>query len=322
VLTALRNTGWIALTAVLLSSATAFAGHLDVPARGDADCRFAGLELPADVAIYAAGGYGGASQTFQIDQSGHQAGRFDVTVNSPRPVVLILGAYNPSVWSIQWTTATKILAVVATGYYRQAVAGLPRSVPILAKPDGGEWACGGGYIAAQETELTWINPLSRKLFGKPAEQVFFAAGGKVTVGEPVPPDAKLVSSPEITVESFIDKHAPLAGPMGIRDAVAKGLLRPATEDDLDQWAAEVAKRKKPADVPPISGRPTRTPRIDLSRAFVVRRAMTLPAGLYGGDSVILYVPKGVPYPKGDPGHCTIYDLNSMRTSGPGAYHDE
>lgn len=45
----------------------------------------------------------GRELSFQIDQSGHQATQFDITVNSPeQPVALILGAYEPTVWNIGW----------------------------------------------------------------------------------------------------------------------------------------------------------------------------------------------------------------------------
>jgi len=32
------------------------------------------------------------------------------------PVVLMLGAYEPTVWNIGWTQGTQIVAVMASGY--------------------------------------------------------------------------------------------------------------------------------------------------------------------------------------------------------------
>ena len=37
----------------------------------------------------------------------------------------------PTIYNIKWTEGTDIMAVVATGYYRQAVAGLPDETPVL-----------------------------------------------------------------------------------------------------------------------------------------------------------------------------------------------
>ena len=101
---------------------------------GPAVCRFDGLQLPPGTKVYAAGGYGGAAQSFQIDQSGHQATRMDVAVNQPSaPVVLMLGSYEPTVWNVGWSPGTRILAVLVSGYHRQVINGLPSSVPRIVR---------------------------------------------------------------------------------------------------------------------------------------------------------------------------------------------
>lgn len=82
-------------------------------------CKFSNLKLPADHAVFAAGAYAGRSTGFQIDQSGHEATQIDVAVHSPgKPVVLMLGAYEPNIWNIGWSEGTRILAVLASGYHR------------------------------------------------------------------------------------------------------------------------------------------------------------------------------------------------------------
>src|SRR5690606_2075060 len=76
-------------------------------------CELPDLQLPDETLVYAAGAYSGRELDAQIDQSGHQATRFDILVNSPeRPVALLLGAYEPSIWNIGWTEGTRILAVL------------------------------------------------------------------------------------------------------------------------------------------------------------------------------------------------------------------
>ena len=44
--------------------------------------------------------------------------------------MLILADHKPSIWDIGWTEDTEIIGVFATGYHRQAVAGLPKETPI------------------------------------------------------------------------------------------------------------------------------------------------------------------------------------------------
>ena len=49
----------------------------------------------------------------------------DVVVNySSKPVVLMLGAYEPTIWNIKWTPTTHIVALLVSGYRRQAVLAL------------------------------------------------------------------------------------------------------------------------------------------------------------------------------------------------------
>jgi hypothetical protein len=75
-------------------------------------CGFPELTFPTNLSVLAAGAYSGRKISFQIDQSGHEGTQIDVAVNSPdRPVVLMLGAYEPTVWNIGWSKETRILAV-------------------------------------------------------------------------------------------------------------------------------------------------------------------------------------------------------------------
>ena len=88
-------------------------------------CEFRNLQLPTEVSVFATGSYAGRKLDWQIDQSGHSATQIDVAVNHPnQPVVLILGAYEPTIWNIGWSKGTTILAVLVSGYHRQALAGL------------------------------------------------------------------------------------------------------------------------------------------------------------------------------------------------------
>lgn len=67
-------------------------------------CGFSELSLPTDFAVFAAGAYSGRKIQFQIDLSGHEGTQIDVAVNSPnKPVVLMLGAYEPTIWNIGWS---------------------------------------------------------------------------------------------------------------------------------------------------------------------------------------------------------------------------
>lgn len=69
---------------------------------------------------------------------------------------------------------------------------------------------------------------------------------------------------------------------------------------------------------PVAGQdPMALRRLDWRAAYVVRRAMTYPSGLYGAHAVTFVVPKGVPRPRGEPGHSAVYDFNTLSCVGPG-----
>lgn len=275
-------------------------------------CTFSDLVLPDNVIIFAAGTYGGRQLDVQIDQSGHQATQFDVIVNYPdRPVVLLLGAYEPSIWNIGWTKETRILAVAASGYHRQAIAGLPKDTPILISTYDNKGPCGHIYVS--ERTLAEVNPFSTRLFGKPVDLVYFAGAGKVMVGKPITQAEKLFTSQDVTPDSLVDKTLPLAGPAGLKQAIAKGYIRLATREDAEAWVNKKAKSAPKNTLPPVAGGDNRRrPQAPYgNNVFVILKQFRLPSGLYGAHSATFYLPDGVAYPEGDLGHSTLYDYKSL-----------
>lgn len=280
-------------------------------------CSFTDLQLPPDAMVYAAGAYDGRLTGFQIDQSGHEATQIDVAVNSPdKPVVLMLGAYEPNIWNVGWSKKTRILAVVVSGYHRQAIAGLESSTPVINSSYDNKGACGYFYVTPDN--LAPLNPLAKRLFGRPVDMVFPAVKGKVVVGAPLAGKNPLQTSSAVKPDSFRDPTAPLAGPAGVQDAVRKGLLRRATLADADAWVDAVVRNTPARDIPPVAGqgvpKPPRPPMYN--NTYVVLKPFTYPAGLYGGNSVTFLIPKGVPQPEGNPGHSDVFDFNSLRCQGP------
>lgn len=215
-------------------------------------CGFAELKLPEQFSVFAAGAYSGRQIAFQIDQSGHEGTQIDVAVNSPgKPVVLMLGAYEPTIWNIGWSQQTRIAAVLVGGYHRQAVAGLKPGTPLLNSSYDNKGPCGYFYVTADN--LAPLNPLSKRVFGRAVDMVFPATNGKVVVGEPLPAGVALVTSGATTPDSFHDKAAPMAGPAGLADAVRKGLLRKATAADAEAWSEAVLQNTPQRDLPPVAG---------------------------------------------------------------------
>lgn len=265
-------------------------------------CSFPDLKLPADFEVYAAGGYSGRKIAYQIDQSGNAGTQIDVAVNSPgKPVVLILGAYDPTIWNIGWTKNTTILAVLVSGYYRQVVAGLSAKTPLLISSYENKGPCGYFYFRSEKSELP--NDKARSLFGRPIDMFFPAVKGSVVVGEAFPGGTKLFTSAEIPPEAYHETSAPLAGMDGLIDAVHKGLLRYATLSDAEDWVKAGGKGVH------------RSGKLYLENAYVVLKPFTYPAGLTGMPPPVFFLPKGVPRPTGYGGWSTVYDFNTLECQG-------
>lgn len=278
-------------------------------------CEFAELQLPPEFAVLAAGAYSGRKIAFQIDQSGHEGTQIDVAVNSPgKPVVLMLGAYEPTIWNIGWSEGTKVLAVLASGYHRQAIAGLGKETPAIISTYDNRGPCGYFYVTSDN--LGSLNPKARALFRRPVDMVYPAVNGKVVVGDPITSGTKLVTSVDISPESYRDMSAPIAGPAGLEDAVRKGLLRKATPADAEAWADTVAQNSPKRDLPPVAGQGIPKPhKPPIYNAYVVLKPFTYPSGLYGGNSATFLIPKGVSKPNGNPGHSAVYDFNTLNCKG-------
>lgn len=281
------------------------------------ECKFEGLSIPENAVIYAAGGYSGRKVTFQIDQSGHTATQFDIVVNSKkRPVILMIGAYEPTIWNIGWSQDTQIIAVLVSGYHRQVVAGLPENIPLLISSHDNKGPCGYFYIGKKDNVA--LNPKARSLFGKAVELVFLGdKTGKIVVGDSLTNNEKLLTSAKTSPESYKDANAPLAGKAGLEDAVSKGIIRPATSVDADKWVEKVAAQTPAKDIPPIAGQGVSKPsRPRMQNAYVVLKEFIYPEGLYGGNLATFFIEEGVPMPKGNQGHSIVYDFNTLTCSGP------
>jgi hypothetical protein len=225
----------------------------------------------------------------------------------------MLGAYEPTIWNIVWTPGTRIVAVLASGYHRQIIAGLKGDVPSIISSYDNHGACGYFYVGERQAS---INPLSRRLFGRPVDMIYPAQDGRVLVGRAIPAGVKLLTASSASPASFHDASAPLAGQAGLDDAVEKGLLRRATAKDMDAWEAAVGEENSHGrNVSPVLSVRMSSQHFRSFRAYVVLKPFTYPAGLYGANLATFFIPKGIPRPKGNLGHSSVYDFNTLECEG-------
>lgn len=316
------------ILAVVLS--TAVQAEKLVPFKVDlpsAICGFPGVQFPEDTVVLAAGGLGGKEIDFQIDQSGYNSTQIDVVVNYPgKPVALMLGASLPTIWNIGWTEGTNIVAVFASGYHRQRVAGIRTDTPLLVSSYEDKGPCSTSAFSYEKLNLhesfvasfqygqitnvsqaTNEQKISQILYSRPISRIFSVRDneGKVLIGDTLGASQLLRTSTTTPPKSFYDKNSPLAGEAALEQAVRNKILRRATLTDAEKWIKALKRKyalqsRQPPDIPP-----------DLNNAYVVLKQFTYPAGLYGGHSATFYIPEGIPQPSGNFGHSKIYDLNSI-----------
>jgi uncharacterized membrane protein len=268
--------------------------------------------LPSDYVILAGGEYAGRKLGFQVDQSGHEATGFDVVASMPgRSVVLVLGAYEPSIWKISREPRTRIAGVFVTGYHRQIVAGLSADTPVLNSSYDERGPCGYSYFLRNEAEK--MDAHVRQVFGRSAQTYFVASNGQLVMGDGGMPASTVLDDPA-DFNSFRDVSAPLAGQAGLDQLLADGVLRRAQPSDLLGWK-EAQRRSQ--GLPPLSVAGGQNGAILPApfRTYVVQRQMTFPSGLYGAHAATFIVLRGVPSPRGNRGHSAVYDWNTLSCDG-------
>jgi len=292
------------------------------------DCRFKGMEMPKDFHLFGAGGKARPTGKFIEANSGHEAHQMDIIVNkTDKPVGLVLSNYEPTIWSIRKTPETKIFGVLVSGYHKQVVTGLDKSVPMLNSSYDEKGPC-DHFTWTSEDAGAKAKQTVRIVFKKPVELLFVSKDSEkaeIVVGDPPGEKASLQASGDSSADSVAIKDSQLPGKAGLKQAEDNGILRAATQADLDAWAKLVSKEGEDdpryANLPPIAGEEnmprkknaTITPRPGAT--YVVLKDFTFPGGLYGGNAAVFIVPKGVAVPLGETGHSLVYDMNTAQCLG-------
>lgn len=266
------------------------------------ECKFDELEPSDDFAVFAWRGTG-KKLDYQINGQGKTATQVDIIVNqTKRGVVLMLDAYMPTIWNIKRTEGTEIKAIFFNGDNRQVLAGLDDSLPIFANTPQNGYPCGRFLI---RNDINKVNQVSMALFGAEVKAFGSRTGvnGEVRFGAPTSYTQMIISS-GVSPSSYRDSTQPLAGQAGINEAVAKGIIRPATRADMDRWIRRAERNSYPSD------KLKQVQDYFQYNAYLVVKPLIYPAALNGSNSVNFFIDRGVPLPTGDPGHSGVFDINS------------
>lgn len=267
------------------------------------DCRRWASLIPRDAVVYAGGAYRGKPLDFPINESNREAGQLEAVVHVPdRSVVLLLGAYEETLWTVRWSARTRIVGIWVSGYHTQALNGVPPDVPVLVNdvtsrtPD-----CPSFYVASHDNGGA-RNAAVELLGRSPVSVIEATRDGRVNVGNVLETSAYL-EGPVRRPETFRVGELPLIGEKGIEELLRTGKLRRATTLDIQTARAFATQYRNATDreLKDVGAVPQRT--------FVVVGLMHFPGGLYGARAVNFIVPRGVKTPQGDPGHSPVFDMN-------------
>lgn len=100
-----------------------------------------------------------------------------------------------------------------------------------------------------------------------------------------------------------------SGQAGLTEALRAGALRLGNMGDVNAWRS--AYTSKTGQSP---GRDF-DERVRSLTVYVVTGDMAIPSGLNGAHAVLFVLPRGVPFPRGNPGHSPILDLQSGSCRG-------
>lgn len=168
-------------------------------------------QLPSDYVVYAGGAYQGKT-TGGSPQVAHSTGRFDVYVNVPgKPVVLALGAYEPSAWHIKAAPTTRIVGVLVSGYHTQSIVEMPPNTPALSISYDSKSPCGYFYVSRDSASRAAVT--IRRILGRAAESYSLASDGKIDIGwsptarsASATPQGQTPPQPSTTIERRIDQN--------------------------------------------------------------------------------------------------------------------
>ena len=274
------------------------------------------IEPDGDFRVDAVGVYEGAGRaSVSQSESNDSPGRVDVTVNRPdEPVVLVLSAYEPVVWAVESTPETELVGVIVSGYHTQKVTGVSEATPLRATSYKGPGHCDEPFQAYEEGRgFQEANGVVANLLGHKidtfngayrAERFVIGAATNHVAGSQEPSN----EAPRPSVEPKPVK----AGEAGIKQLRQRGALRPARAAELERWASLVraAQDLSEKELPAPEHKRFR-------RIYTVTRHIKYPKGLHGAHAVRFLIPEGVPEPLADPGHSTVYDMNTASCRGTG-----
>lgn len=225
----------------------------------------------------------------------------DVKINRPgKCVVMLLSSYRPVIWNIYTTPQTDLRAVLAGGYYEQMIRGMKVGVQTKNR--------NGNHMNDSDDRCLNYH-FDKDEIVEAVEELNIGLKNVQVLDKPVVGEEKDWSAyeydPQIVDGEFLVLDIP-PEEAGLEQLIKEGKIRKASRDDI--------ARIKAAGYSFLSGtspKEYQNPfKYDAFRMYVLLREFEkLPAGLAGGKSIVLMVPKDMRVPDNNSGHNDFYGIN-------------
>lgn len=290
----------------------------DVTGARLADGRCGTVPVKGDLVVLSMYGGKGAPVPYALETDDGGAHAVSVSGSGSGRITLVLASNEATIWDLS-AIRDRVAGVMAYGSSPQAVAGLPKSIPVtfqsLARGRGNSsnqgdcyvpYAYEGMYKIQQQADriktVTGVHP--KRWYGGYSPSGFNVDGG-ASVAPTVPPASSLRSGVRISTDGL------MPGNDGLEQLVRAGALRRFGKQDIDAWAAKGGKLQMAAGPWMRMGDGGHDPLEYIGSSnsgyIVLKSLKALPAGLAGADSVVFVVPEGLNVPA-EAGHSTMYRL--------------
>jgi hypothetical protein len=200
------------------------------------------------------------------------------------------------------------------------------------------WACGGLTASLEQAAITpnIVNynafifenyMFKNKIVASLMTLVIVLSGilGWIFYTNKIPQISMTISSERAqpTVPPIDDSEPPLlsADQEGISQALGKGLIRSANEQDIQQFTESLERYSltKTNFLPAIFGGSSSSKKTEQllrnNNRYVILKNLRFPKGMGGANAVTFLLPPNVPYPRGELGHSTLLNINDGSCRG-------
>lgn len=255
-----------------------------------------------------------------------------VSIDVDRPTVLLLVGYQKNHWVITEKNPHNVLAIIAVGTTHQSMSS--NDVTTQLYPYQKIENCNGNQMT-DRTEMALKHYVNQYL-DHPIQQIF--EGEQSIVIQQIQKQVALSTQLVPTVasreeESSVAPAVPMTAEVpdpryvklpkaeeGIQKALELGLIRPATPSDargFDQAQRSVGvgvSKQYSSEAGDFNHRYYQ------HDTYVILKEFIFPEDMYGAHSATFYLAEGVPYPKGELSHSTLYNINDGTCRGTGCGH--